>query len=44
MPDEAVADSASAAMDDVDDALRDTRLVEQLDEALPESRRVARRA
>ena len=36
MPDEAVADSASAAVDDVDDALRDARLVEQLDEALPE--------
>ena len=40
---EPIADRATAAVDDVDDALRDARLVEELDEALPERGRVGRR-
>ncbi len=40
---QAIADGAPAAVDDVDDALGDSGLVQQLDEALPERGRVGRR-
>ena len=43
MAHEPVADLAAAAVHDVDDAGRQTRLDEQLDEALAEQRRVGRR-
>src|SRR5262249_34505089 len=43
MPDDPIADVAAVAVDDVDDTRRDTRLGEQLDEALAEPRGVVRR-
>ena len=43
MPHEPLADRAPAAVDDVDDAVRDAGLGEELDEALPERGRVRRR-
>src|SRR5215212_9707446 len=43
MPDQPVADSPAAAVDDVHDALWQSGLVEQLDEALAEQGRVGRR-
>ncbi len=43
MAHEALTDRAPAAVDDVDDALRDPGLVQQLDEALAERGRVGRR-
>ena len=43
MPHEALADGPAAAVDDVDDTVGDAGLDEELDEALPERRRVGRR-
>ena len=44
MLDQALADRPAAAVDDVEDARREPGLLEDLDEALAERRRVGRRA